>query len=633
MTDPHPADVRTETISQETKVGWFGVRQLCATGPKTIVSTVVGSMSGRREVMAALDPRCGSPGNPDHAYGESEKLWIDYVADTGDGWDASYSVAYLVGRDRVYLRDDHQPTPQRIADAGTAEAKPPDGARNVLELPGGSILMLGGDQVYPTASAKAYQGHLADPYRCARPGDSEPHERHVYAIPGNHDWYDGLTAFIRLFCQRNKRSIGIWRTQQRRSYFAIRLREGWWLWAADLALEDDLDPPQQDYFTDQAALLKPDDRVILCLPEPTWVEAFDPTAREVPEVSQQADKARLIEKRVRLAGARVVLALAGDLHHYARHESDGPNPTQYFTCGGGGAFTLGTSRQPRMIRFSDGDTATLQKCFPTDEESRALRWWSLLFPMFSPGFTALLGLYILLMVYLLHSASRLTRPSSWLDQLMSTPLSLAGALELLSSATMIAVEDAITLLFASAMVGGCIAFARSGRGSPRNKAQWMIAGTSHGLLQLLAGLSCCWLAARAMYHADGGTLLILIAFTVTAAAFIFIVNGLLFGAYLLATNLAFGMHEQEVFSCQSIEQYKCFLRICVERDHATVYPIGLRQPAQSWKTAPGVKRKSSRVWPNLSREEVLEIPVSTTRLYDPVNPLEPELIEAPIVVR
>ncbi len=180
--------------------------------------------------------------------------------------------------------------------------------------------MLGGDQIYPTASAKAYQGRLQDPYRCARPGDSGGGERHVYAIPGNHDWYDGLTAFIRLFCQRSQRTIGTWRTQQRRSYFAVRLREGWWLWSADLALEDDLDPPQQDYFDDQAQFLKPGDRVILCLPSPTWVAAFDATAREQPEVSQQSNKAKLIEKRVRLAQARVVLALAGDLHHYARHE-------------------------------------------------------------------------------------------------------------------------------------------------------------------------------------------------------------------------------------------------------------------------------------------------------------------------
>jgi hypothetical protein len=85
--------------------------------------------------------------------------------------------------------------------------------------------------------------------------------RDVYAIPGNHDWYDGLTAFLRLFC--HTRWIGCWQTRQTRSYFAIRLPHGWWLWGLDMALEDDLDGPQSAYFTYYAKLLAKDDKVIL----------------------------------------------------------------------------------------------------------------------------------------------------------------------------------------------------------------------------------------------------------------------------------------------------------------------------------------------------------------------------------
>ncbi|MBO0732975.1 MAG: hypothetical protein J2P49_01365 [Methylocapsa sp.] len=50
-TDPHVV-----TITQGTKVGWFDVRQLFATSVKVLTSTIVSSMSGRRELVAALDP-------------------------------------------------------------------------------------------------------------------------------------------------------------------------------------------------------------------------------------------------------------------------------------------------------------------------------------------------------------------------------------------------------------------------------------------------------------------------------------------------------------------------------------------------------------------------------------------------
>ena len=35
---------------------------------------------------------------------------------------------------------------------------------------------------------------------------------------------------------------------QRRSYFAVKLTPGWWLWGIDIALDTSIDPPQQAYF-------------------------------------------------------------------------------------------------------------------------------------------------------------------------------------------------------------------------------------------------------------------------------------------------------------------------------------------------------------------------------------------------
>ncbi len=52
----------------------------------------------------------------------------------------------------------------------------------------------------------------------------------MLALAGNHDWYDGLTTFLRLFCVG--RPIGGWRTEQTRSYFAARLPHDWWGWTS-----------------------------------------------------------------------------------------------------------------------------------------------------------------------------------------------------------------------------------------------------------------------------------------------------------------------------------------------------------------------------------------------------------------
>ena len=142
-------------------------------------------------------------------------------------------------------------------------------------LPRGDVLVFGGDEVYPTPSREEYQRRLVAPYAAAF-GDDRPAERpHVYAVPGNHDWYDGLSAFTRLFCSDigGRRFAGWW-TRQRRSYFVLKLPHRWWLVGSDGQLQSDLDVPQIEYFREIAARhMQPGDKVILCLSMPVWVYA------------------------------------------------------------------------------------------------------------------------------------------------------------------------------------------------------------------------------------------------------------------------------------------------------------------------------------------------------------------------
>ena len=57
------------------------------------------------------------------------------------------------------------------------------------------------------AEPRAYSRRLITPYETAYGGTRVEESPHVFAIPGNHDWYDGLTAFARLFCSEFEADI------------------------------------------------------------------------------------------------------------------------------------------------------------------------------------------------------------------------------------------------------------------------------------------------------------------------------------------------------------------------------------------------------------------------------------------
>jgi hypothetical protein len=226
-------------------VGWLAPLLLLNTGLRTLLAILFGAYLDKRELQNALDGDCF-----DHSATEDGELWFDYVADLGDGFHATYSVAYLLAQ------------PQLEVDGAT--------------LPRGRLLLLGGDQVYPLASSDAYESRMKGPYRAALPeppiGAPRPT---LFALPGNHDWYDGLTAFLRLFARRKDGHIGGWRTEQRRSYFAVKLPARWWLFAIDEQFGAYIDDPQLRYFESAAAAIQPGDRIVLMTPSPKWVKATD----------------------------------------------------------------------------------------------------------------------------------------------------------------------------------------------------------------------------------------------------------------------------------------------------------------------------------------------------------------------
>ena len=305
-------------------VRWYDPRLLARIGVRTIVSSVFGQYADQRLMQAVTDPaedkdlvarydyRDPNASEPHKclACDESGAFWIDYIADVGDGFEATYTMAYLLAQDSLDIR----------------------GAGNLRH---GEVLIMGGDQCYPQATREEYKERLLQPFNWAY---SVPRpDRKLFAIPGNHDWYDGLNAFDGLFCSsRDKLSnargnvIGGWQCQQHRSYWALRLPYNWWIWGADIQFSKYLDTSQVNYFERVAEQMGPKDNLIICLAEPSWMLA-DLQGEDTEENFFK------ITTIARARGARVVAVIAGDWHNYNRyyaHELD----VHFITSGGGGAF-------------------------------------------------------------------------------------------------------------------------------------------------------------------------------------------------------------------------------------------------------------------------------------------------------
>ena len=305
-------------------VRWYDPRLLARVGVRTLVSSVFGQYADQRLIQAATDQATGrdlierydfsNPGNSDPArriaVDADGAYWLDYISDIGDGFEATYATAYLLAQDTLDIKG-----------AGV--------------LPHGEILVMGGDQCYPQATRREYKMRLQEPYALAATGKTA--KRKLFAIPGNHDWYDGLQAFDSLFCSsRDKLSeakggvIGNWQCQQHRSYWALKLPHQWWVWGADIQFSKYLDTAQVNYFAAVAEGMGPDDKIIICMAEPAWMLADF-------QGQDEEENFFKITAIARSRGAKVCAVVAGDWHHYNRYSS-AELGVHFFTAGGGGSF-------------------------------------------------------------------------------------------------------------------------------------------------------------------------------------------------------------------------------------------------------------------------------------------------------
>ncbi len=308
-----------------------------------------------------------APTAPEAAPPEAEEIWFDYLSDMGDSGEAMYAIAYACQVDfDGTLGDAAVPTDgiplTPVEASGSPSATP--GAR----LPRGQFLFVGGDAGYHIGDEATIKARVQEPFDWARADLPERHDPPVrlYGIPANHDWYDHLKGFAKLFQRPTPDDPGIelkgFQRVQQASYAALQLPHGWQLWGLDI--DGDLDPRQAEYFR---SLLGsgdvPPPRLILCTPSPAI--AF---GRSAPgDVHQQALTALTLphvhDDRAALPKEHCLLELSGDVHHYARYQAKDDTGYCSVVSGLGGAF-----HHPSFVRLGERAAAAL---YPSAAESLA----------------------------------------------------------------------------------------------------------------------------------------------------------------------------------------------------------------------------------------------------------------------
>jgi hypothetical protein len=496
---------------------WLAPLAVLRQGRREAYAEQVTGYTDRREVLAALDPE---PPCETFDLSDADDVWVDYLSDTGDGFDAVYTLAWLLSHEEL-----------AVGDADTRA---------------GRLLVLGGDETYPTASDDQYRDRLAGPLRAAVPERPEP-ARQLLAIPGNHDWYDGLGAFTRRFVHSGW--IGAWRTAQRRSYWAVRLPHGWWLWGVDIALEERVDHPQIEYFEAMARRAVElgdgqESRLVICTAKPSWQRS---AVGADPAQAYDAGLDYLESRVARANGLRVVATISGDEHHYARYEPSGDGPVR-LTWGGGGAFLHPTDHLPEQLavdrRAWTGhervEALDLAARYPSTETCRRLRWRALWFGWHNRGFLALTAIAYLswmlpvsvriaalgALTYMLVQLAR--RPRVWEGLLWGVP----------HAAVHIAVMAAVA--------------------------------TAADAADLDSSTAQAWLRA--------GVLAVVGA----------VVGPIIVGLYFVIAGRLRGVNDNEAFSAIRVQDHKGILRLHVRTDGALdVYPVGVDRINRSWRFSAG----------------------------------------------
>jgi hypothetical protein len=331
-------------------VVWFGARSFWGHLRHFIASAIATESIDSRDWMTPDDPHAlaaritGVLGGNIQATslieGLGRDLYVDFVADTGDDVSVSRAVARLV--------------------FASYELPDPDRPGAFLLAPRGDILFFGGDTAYPVATAQELMNRVIAPWNQVLRGlPNDGCRRVLLGVAGNHDWYDGLDGFVRMFRRRapgngtrprvsqistmmiehhldwarqfvrgrkieKPRALALlgYTPVQNASYFALPLAPNIELLAVDRQLTT-TDSRQNEFLRDHYEA-RSDAATFVVLPDPVY--AFGDASKTGTQMvkSLHLDFVR-----------RETFILSGDIHHYERIERD---KLLHIISGGGGAF-------------------------------------------------------------------------------------------------------------------------------------------------------------------------------------------------------------------------------------------------------------------------------------------------------
>ncbi|KAL6880444.1 hypothetical protein ACP4OV_012009 [Aristida adscensionis] len=402
-----------------------------------------------RMMQAAMKRPMDETQNNDLLYdyfNEREDLWFDFVADTGDGGNSSYTVARLLAQPSI-----------KIVIGGSMHT-----------LPRGNLLLVGGDLAYPNPSSFTYERRFFKPFEYALQPPPWYRAEHIaldkpevppgvsnmkdydgpqcFIIPGNHDWFDGLHTFMRYIC--HKSWLGGWFLPQKKSYFALQLPKGWWIFGLDLALHGDIDVYQFKFFAELCRnKVGENDSVVIVTHEPNWLLDWywkETTGRNVSHLIQE------------YLNGRCKLRMAGDLHHFMRHsatQSDKPNFVPHLLVNGcGGAFLHPTHVFKNFERFS-GTTYECKAAYPSYEDSSGIALGNILkFRKKNWQFDTIGGFIYFILVFSMFPQCNLVHilnEETWSGRLKSFSSTIWSSLLYIFEHSYVSSVGSLTLLMAS----------------------------------------------------------------------------------------------------------------------------------------------------------------------------------------
>nr|WP_268246036.1 metallophosphoesterase [Nonomuraea spiralis] len=289
----------------------------------------------RNEILAGL---FGDPS------GEVRERWI--AAQEARGIDPEFRIKPGVGGNFNFLI---------LGDTGEGDASQYAVVPGMLKTgQDTSFAVIASDVIYPTGSGNEYGDKFFRPYK--------DYEAPIYAIPGNHDWYDGLGGFMRVFCDapplkpkpdRGLRGL-LWRKpetiDEARLAEARELRgrpaqqaaqpASYWAIESDRLLIVGVDTGIKNVLDKrQTAWLR---RVSLD-PRPKILVTGKPIYTGNVHKPSLLEEGGTIDDIVRDPAHRYVAAIGGDVHNYQRYPVKvGDRVIQYIVTGGGGAFMHAT---------------------------------------------------------------------------------------------------------------------------------------------------------------------------------------------------------------------------------------------------------------------------------------------------